>query len=215
MGICAGQYLIHDLDSFLKFVPLNIFTLILPIKNDNLFLRLLSHSSSYRINHFYGRQRVNACTQKIKDQVRTFRKKVLISLLVLTPLGFASKFYPGPGAWWFNNYSGGMFYEIFWCLGAVFLWPRASGAMVAFWVFIVTSLLEFCQLWHPPGLELIRGTFMGRTLIGTSFSWWDFPYYFIGCGIGLLWIWMLRKSSHRALHQDTKKSSSEKINPAI
>jgi hypothetical protein len=51
-------------------------------------------------------------------------------------------------------------------------------------VFLVTSALEFLQLWHPPFLQLIRSTFLGQTLIGTSFTWWDFPYYFFGCVLG-------------------------------
>jgi len=156
---------------------------------------------------------VNVSTQKPNDQVRAFRKKVLISLLVLTPLGFASKLYPGPGAWWFNNCAGGMFYEIFWCLVAVFIWSRTSGLWIASWVFIITSMLEFCQLWHPPVLEVIRGTFIGRTLIGTSFSLWDFPYYIIGCGIGLLWIWMLRRSTFHESSRDIKNPGTEKNTP--
>jgi len=131
-----------------------------------------------------------------KNRIKVSRKKVLYSLLVIVPLGFASKFYSGHAAWWFNDYVGGMFYEIFWCLVAIFVWPQASGFWIAFWVLGITSMLEFCQLWHPPVLETIRSTFIGRTLIGTSFAWWDFPYYVIGSGIGLFWIKMLRKRSY-------------------
>ena len=42
--------------------------------------------------------------------------RVAVSLLVVTPLGFAFKFYSGPGNWWFNNYGAGVLYEIFWVL---------------------------------------------------------------------------------------------------
>jgi hypothetical protein len=116
------------------------------------------------------------------------RLVTLGSLLIITPLGFASKYYNGPGAWWFNNYLGGVMYEIFWCLAVYLLWPRASALPIAIWVFALTCSLEFLQLWHPHFLQVIRGTFIGRTLIGTSFTWWDFPYYIAGCLAGWLWI---------------------------
>lgn len=120
--------------------------------------------------------------------LRTHRLTALVSLLVITPVGFASKFYSGPGAWWFNNYAGGVIYEIFWCLVVLLLRPRASIALIAIWVFAITCSLEFLQLWHPHFLTIVRATFIGRTLIGTSFSWWDFPHYFVGCCAG--WFWM-------------------------
>ncbi|MBN2031142.1 DUF2809 domain-containing protein [bacterium] len=126
---------------------------------------------------------------------RAIRIKIVISLLVLTPIGFASKFYNGPAAWWFNDYAGGMLYELFWCLVVVLIWPQVSRFKVALWVLGVTSFLEWFQLAHPPFLETIRSTFIGRTLIGTSFSWWDFPYYVVGCFFGWLWIGFLRRSA--------------------
>ena len=121
------------------------------------------------------------------------RKRILLSLIVVTPAGFLFKGYSGPAQRWFNNYGAGLLYEIFWCL-VIFLWiPRRNSATkIALWVFGITSLLEVLQLWHPWILEQIRSSFLGRALIGTSFSWWDFPHYAIGCVIG--WFWMRRIS---------------------
>jgi hypothetical protein len=51
-------------------------------------------------------------------------------------------------------------------------------------VFAVTCALEVLQLWHPAPLEAVRGTFLGRTLLGTTFVWWDFPHYALGCALG-------------------------------
>ena len=98
---------------------------------------------------------------------------------------------------WFNDYAGGILYEVFWCLVLIFVWPSASALGIALWVLGVTCFLEFLQLWHPPFLELVRSTFVGCTLIGTSFTWWDFPYYIIGCGIGWSWIVLLRSWARR------------------
>jgi hypothetical protein len=78
------------------------------------------------------------------------------------------------------------------------LWPRLeqdsqngrikNEARIAIGVFVVTSLLEVLQLWHPWALEQARATFLGRALLGTTFAWWDFPHYALGCALG--WVWM-------------------------
>jgi hypothetical protein len=61
------------------------------------------------------------------------------------------------------------------------------------WVFIITSALEVLQLWHPKFLEMIRSSFIGSALIGTTFSWLDFPHYAMGCFIGWQWLRWLEK----------------------
>lgn len=115
------------------------------------------------------------------------RKRVLIALLVITPLGFWFKLYTGPGRAWLNNSAAGTLYEVFWCLVVFFFWPcREFVTRIAVGVFVVTSLLEVLQLWHPWALEQIRATFLGRALIGTTFAWWDFPHYALGCALGWL-----------------------------
>ena len=120
------------------------------------------------------------------------RRWLLLSLLVITALGFTSKFYRGPAAWWFNNYVGGLLYEVFWCLLGILLFSKAKPLWIALCVLAITCFLEVLQLWHPPVLKLVRSTFIGRTLIGTTFSSWDFFCYVIGCFIG--WLWMRRFS---------------------
>ena len=115
--------------------------------------------------------------------------RVMLSLLVVTPLGFAFKFYSGPGKWWFNDYGAGLLYEIFWILTAFLLFPsRLSANVIPLFVFVLTCILEFLQLWHPPFLETIRSSFVGSALVGTTFVWWDFPHYVVGCLIGWIWI---------------------------
>ncbi len=110
------------------------------------------------------------------------------SLIVVVPVGFATKWYAGPAARWVQNSLGGVFYEIFWCLVFVFLLPRARPQVVAVWVFAITSLLECLQLSKHPVLAWIREAPLGRTLIGTTFVWSDFIYYVVGCAIGWWWL---------------------------
>jgi hypothetical protein len=140
-------------------------------------------------------------TYQTGNETRRFaRVWIILSLLLVTPLGFLCKLYAGPARNWVNNYAAGVLYEVFWCLALFFFWPRrARAARIAAGVFVVTSLLEVLQLWHPWLLEQIRATFVGRTLLGTTFSWWDFPHYLLGCVLG--WLWMLKVLGPRASGQ--------------
>ena len=119
----------------------------------------------------------------------------LISMLIIVPLGLYSKFYSGQAENWVNNSLGGVLYVIFWCLFAFLFLSNIKPWRIAAVVFAVTCFLEFLQLWHPPLLEFIRSHFIGRTILGTSFTWTDFPYYLVGCGIGWLWMKSLQKHS--------------------
>jgi hypothetical protein len=124
----------------------------------------------------------------------TVRKHTLFALLAVTPMGFLFKFYSGPGQWWFNDYGAGLLYEIFWILVVFFFLPREKWTnKIPFWIFAVTCALEFLQLWHPWLLEKVRSYFLGRALIGTSFSWWDFPHYAVGSLLGWAWIRRIMK----------------------
>ncbi len=108
----------------------------------------------------------------------------LAALAVIVPFGFGMKFYRGPGDAWVNHSLGGAAYEIFWCLAALFCLPRAAPARIALGVFLATCALEFLQLWHPPFLETLRANFLARTVLGSTFSWSDFPYYALGSLLG-------------------------------
>ena len=118
--------------------------------------------------------------------IRTY---IVLSLLIITPLGFLSKFYSGPFQNWFNNYGVGIAYEIFWILIVFLFWSRKKSInTISLLVFAITSALEILQLWQFEILEKIRSYFFGRVLFGTTFSWWDFPHYAIGCVLGWLWV---------------------------
>lgn len=116
--------------------------------------------------------------------MRKQRILTIFALIVIVPIGFFTKFYSGPAQAWVNDSFGGLLYEIFWCLVVFFLFPKANIFKIAFWVFIITCGLEFLQLWHPAFLEYLRNNFIGRTILGNSFNWLDFPYYLFGSIIG-------------------------------
>ena len=126
--------------------------------------------------------------------LRRQRAWALVVLALLFALGLASKLYAGPGAWWCGSYLGGVFYVMLWCVAAFIAWPRARPERIAAWVVAVTCVLEALQLWHPAWLEPMRRSFWGAALLGNTFSWWDFPYYFLGGALA----WALMARLHRA-----------------
>ena len=127
-------------------------------------------------------------TQPVTSWLSKRRAWTGASLLVTVPVGVYTKFYQGPAADWVNNSLGGVFYEIFWCLLVFLIVPKARAWLIALAVLLVTCTLEFMQLWHPAVLTSLRGSFLGATLLGTTFSWSDFPYYFVGSAFGWFWL---------------------------
>ena len=126
-------------------------------------------------------------------KIKQNRKIIFIFLLFIIPLGFYTKFYSGPAHVCVNNSFGGLLYEIFWCLVFFFIFPKAKPLLIAIAVFFITCTLEFLQLWHPPFLEFLRENFIGRTILGNSFNWKDFPYYLIGGLGGYLILILIKK----------------------
>ncbi len=108
------------------------------------------------------------------------KKWILLTILILIPLGISTKFYHGIASSWVNNSLGDVIYVIFWSLLFSLVFPNTNPRKIAIIVFLITSLIEIMQLWHPPFLELIRSNFIGRSFLGTSFCWLDFFHYFIG-----------------------------------
>src|SRR3954451_19161540 len=94
-----------------------------------------------------------------------------ISLVAVVPIGLGLKFYRGPAQAFVNDWSSSLAYECFWMLAVFFLVPRRSAiARIALGVFLATCVIEFSQLWHPPPLEAVRRTFVGRLVLGTTFD---------------------------------------------
>jgi hypothetical protein len=102
------------------------------------------------------------------------------------------------GSKWVNDYGAAIWYEVFWCLFAFYFFSgKKAIKFIPIYVFIITCLLEILQLWQPPILVLIRSHILGKLLLGTTFSWWDFPHYIIGCILGWLWLEWIHKLSNK------------------
>jgi hypothetical protein len=121
-----------------------------------------------------------------------YRLIILIFMIVLIPLGLATKAYQGPAQEWINGFSGDILYEIFWVFFVTLIWPKTLPAWVATGVFLITCIIEFLQLWQPPALQALRATMAGKLLLGTTFVWADFPHYLAGCLLAWLGLRYLR-----------------------
>ncbi|HEY9635378.1 MAG TPA: DUF2809 domain-containing protein [Coleofasciculaceae cyanobacterium] len=122
-----------------------------------------------------------------RDRVFKYRIALLISILIIVPLGYIVRFY-GAAPEWLNDLFGSVAYEIFWILLVALLFPQASPLQTAVGVCLATCIIEFLQLWHPRFLEAMRATLPGRLVLGNNFAWSDFLSYFIGSFLG--WVWM-------------------------
>lgn len=130
-----------------------------------------------------------------KSKFFKLRIFTVISLLFVIPAGFYLKFYSGPYHFWVNNSLAGVFYEIFWCLLVLLIIPGVKTWKIVLPVFAVTCLLEFAQLWNNNLLDYFRGFFMGRTILGNSFTPSDFIYYVIGSIAAYAWIMLIRRKA--------------------
>lgn len=98
-------------------------------------------------------------------------------------LGYFVRFH-GPGPEWLNDGLGSVFYELFWIVLFLFCFPKVAPVKAAIGVFIITCGLEVLQLWQTPLLTSLRATLPGRLILGSTFSWEDFPAYGIGSSLG-------------------------------
>ena len=120
-----------------------------------------------------------------------YRLLCFVGIGLLVALGLGSKAYSGWGQDWVRNYSGDVLYEMLW-IWLVGAWRvKWRSRPIAVTVFIITALIECAQLIpFPPQWQ---AQLWWRLLLGTQFSWADFFYYAIGCGLGAVSLSWLRQ----------------------
>ncbi|MEM9928155.1 MAG: DUF2809 domain-containing protein [Cyanobacteria bacterium P01_D01_bin.50] len=121
-----------------------------------------------------------------KKRLLKYRIALLVSIIIIIPLGYIVRFSQGLNPAWLHDALGSVAYEIFWVLSFAFLLPKVSPLRIARAVCIATCAIEFLQLWKPPFLQAARSTLPGRLVLGNSFTWTDFPVYFVGSFLGWL-----------------------------
>jgi hypothetical protein len=84
------------------------------------------------------------------------RRRSILSLAIILPIGLLYSHYRY-SILWLNQEVEVIFYEVCWCLFAfLFIPTHSSITQIPLWVLIITCLLEFMQLWHPPFLNWVR-----------------------------------------------------------
>lgn len=126
------------------------------------------------------------------SKLLSYRLLVLLSIVVVVLVGYKIRFSALTPAW-LPDLLGSLAYEIFWVLLVVLLWPQVSLRGAAVGVCVVTCGIEFLQLWQTPELTALRQTLPGRLVLGHSFTWLDFPPYFLGSFLGWIWARSLRQ----------------------
>lgn len=116
---------------------------------------------------------------------KAYQHRLVIRLVLAAVLGIALKYYPGNYRDFFNNSLAGTAYVIFWCILFKILFIKSNNYILIIIVTSATCLLEFLQLWHPPLLEILRSCWLGKVVLGTTFCWKDFIYYFMGAVLAI------------------------------
>lgn len=120
--------------------------------------------------------------------------KTIVLIVIITALGFSAKLVPHGEATWLSNQLAGLFYVTELSLILYLFFPDHFIILLVIAAFLLTSLVEFMQLWHPAFLEPIRSSFLGHTIIGSTFSWLDFPWYVGGAVLGWLLLKWIKKT---------------------
>lgn len=118
--------------------------------------------------------------------------KTIVLIVLVAALGVLSKILPGGEGSWISNHLAGAFYVVELALILQLIFPDHLSFVLVLAAFLGTSLVEFLQNWHPAFLEPIRNSFLGHTILGSTFSWLDFPWYVAGAFIGWLLLQWVR-----------------------
>ena len=126
-------------------------------------------------------------------QYFTSNWKVILLIIVVAALGIAAKLLPFAEGTWISYGVSGLFYVTELCLILYLIFPDHSSVVLALAAFLITSLLEILQLWNPDFLEWVRSSFVGRSILGSTFSWLDYPYYLGGAVLGIILLNLVRR----------------------
>ena len=118
---------------------------------------------------------------------RQARTRILVLIFVVLVFGFSAKLYRGPADRWINNWGpASVAYVVFFMLLVFLVTPTRRAILpITVGVLTMTCALEFLQQWHPWWLQAARSTLIGAGFLGTTFSWCDFPAYFVGAAVGV------------------------------
>jgi len=116
--------------------------------------------------------------------MRRSRAIYLLAILVVIPLGLASRRYALPA--FIVSYAGDTLWATMVYLIAAMVWNKARMRHLALGALVFAFAIELLQLYHAPWIEKIRYTRFGALVLGYGFLWSDFVCYTVGVCLGVL-----------------------------
>jgi hypothetical protein len=124
--------------------------------------------------------------------IKSYSKRLifLVNILGIVPLGCVVRFsHILPE--YFHHVAGDIAYAMLLMFLGVFIYICADRRQIAVGAFLVTCGIELLKLYQAPWFQSIRATLAGRLVLGSTFDWWNFPIYAIGCYLGWRWVRLL------------------------
>jgi hypothetical protein len=112
---------------------------------------------------------------------------IVASVLV----GYYLRFYQGPAQAWVHRFSGGLLSVCFWSFLLSLFLPDLRAKVLAVTITAFACGVELSLLIHQPMVTYLRGAFIGRSMVGPPFAWFDLAAYLVGgllAYAGLRWI---------------------------
>jgi hypothetical protein len=115
----------------------------------------------------------------------------LILLILVILAGYYLRYYHGPMQDWVHRLSGSLLVVCFWALLLYLFLPSLRPMSLAVTVCSFACAVELSLLIHQPLVTYVRGAFIGRSVVGPPFAWFDLAAYLAGGLVvygGLRWI---------------------------
>lgn len=126
------------------------------------------------------------------DSAARSRPWVAVALALTIALGLLSRRYPLPGI--LAEYTGDALYTSAAFAGFALLFAAASTHQIASMAFLSSVAVESSQLLSWPWLVDLRGTSLGRLVLGQGFQWADLLSYLVGASAAAgLDVWLRRR----------------------
>jgi hypothetical protein len=115
----------------------------------------------------------------------------LLLLIVVVLAGYYLRYYHGPMQDWVHRLSGSLLAVCFWAFLLYLFLPSLRAMPLAVTVCSFACAVELSLLIPQPLVTYVRGAFIGRSVVGPPFAWYDLAAYLAG-GLaafgGLRWI---------------------------
>ena len=108
------------------------------------------------------------------------------AVIAVIAAGLASRKYPHVLSASLGKYPGDALWALMVFLLIAFAMPRWRSAVVAALALLVSSSVEFSQLYQAPWINSIRASTLGHLVLGSTFNWHDLTAYTFGVVVGYL-----------------------------